>query len=225
MPSTISTAGLPTFSESETLYKTHIETAIDTAGLVTMSAVTATNDGYMTKESFAIVSVAATATNDGYLDKDDFATFTAKQTATLSDGKIWVGNGSNVAAAVTPTGIVTLSNAGATAITCADGKILAGNASNVAAAVTPTGFVTMANTGVFSVSTNFANVATTTSNGEITIANMTSGGGVIVMPLAATGTNVVTHATCGTGKATVNINGGTNVLNAVSVAYLVTKLA
>jgi hypothetical protein len=189
MPSTISIAGLPQLSEAEKLFKSHIETAIDTAGLVTLDAVTATNDGYMTKESFAIVSVAATASNDGYLDKDDFATFTAKQTATL-----------------------------------ADGKILAGNASNVATAVTPSGVISMANTGAFTFSTNFANVATTSSNGELTIANMTSSGGAIVMALAATGTNVVTHATPATGKLTVNINGGTNVLASTSVAYLVTKL-
>jgi hypothetical protein len=169
MPSTISTAGLPTLSESDKLFKLHIETAIDTAGLVTLDAATASNDGFLTKESFA--------------------TFTAKQTATL-----------------------------------ADGKILAGNASNIATAVTPTGVISMANTGVFTFSTNFANVATTTSNGELTIANMTASGGGIVMALAATGTNVVTHATPATGKLTVNINGTTNVLASTSVAYFVTKL-
>jgi hypothetical protein len=169
MPSTISTAGLPQFSESETLYKSHIETAIDTAGLVTMSAATASNDGFLTKESFA--------------------TFTAKQTATL-----------------------------------ADGKILAGNASNVATAVTPSGVVSMANTGVFTFSTNFDNVATTDSNGKLIIANMTSSGGAVVMALAATGTNVVTHCTPATGTLTVNVNGTTNVLASTSVAYHVCKL-
>jgi len=40
----------------------------------------------------------------------------AKQSTTLSNGKILVGNGSNAATAVTPTGDVTISNAGVTAI-------------------------------------------------------------------------------------------------------------
>ncbi len=170
MPTTILTAGLPTFSESEKLYKSYIETAIDTAGLVTMDAATASNDGFLTKE--------------------DFATFTAKQTATLGDAKILVGNASNIAAAVTPSGVISL-----------------------------------ANTGVVTFSTNFANVAATDSNGKLTIANMTSGGGAIVMPMESIGTNVVTHCTAATGTLTVNINGSTNVLASKSVAYLVTKLA
>jgi hypothetical protein len=118
MPTTISTAGLPALSTAEKTFKTAIETAIDAAGLVTMDAATASNDGYITKE-FAALMVAATATNDGYLDKDDFATFTAKQTATLADGKIWVGNGSNVAAAVSLTGPIDLSNAGLTSFDAA----------------------------------------------------------------------------------------------------------
>jgi hypothetical protein len=223
MPSTISTAGMAQLSTNEKLFKTAIETAIDTAGLVTMSAATASNDGFMTKE-FAGLMADATAIADGILTKEDFATFSAKQTATLADGKILVGNVSNVATAVTPSGIVTLSNAGATAIACADGKILAGNASNVAAAVTPSGVVAMANTGVFTFSTNFDNVATTDSNGQLTIANMTSSGGAVVMALAATGTNVVTHCTPATGTLTVNVNGTTNVLASTSVAYHVCKL-
>jgi hypothetical protein len=46
------------------------------------------------------------------------------QTATLTDGKIWVGNGSNVAAAVTPSGDATMSNLGA--ITIGSKKVVTG---------------------------------------------------------------------------------------------------
>jgi hypothetical protein len=42
--------------------------------------------------------------------------WSAALTTTLADGKIFVGNGSNVATAVTPTGDVTMTNAGVTAI-------------------------------------------------------------------------------------------------------------
>ena len=44
------------------------------------------------------------------------ALIATKLTSTLADGKIWVGNASNVATAVTPTGDVTITNAGVTAI-------------------------------------------------------------------------------------------------------------
>jgi hypothetical protein len=51
-------------------------------------------------------------TNDG----SGGLTWGAALTTTLADGKIFVGNGSNVATAVTPSGDVTMSNAGVTAI-------------------------------------------------------------------------------------------------------------
>jgi hypothetical protein len=209
MTTTISTAGLPQLSTAEKTFKTAIETAIDAAGLVTMSAATSTNDGYMTKEfatlmadvtasndgimtkeAFVTFSTVATATNDGYLDKDDFATFTAKQTATLSDGKIWVGNSSNVAAAVAVTGPIDISNAGLT-----------------------------------SWDTAWVNVASTDSNGEIAIPNMTTNGGIIVLPRADVGTNVaVSHQTAAAGKITLFYGGTTNVAASLSVAYIVAKL-
>lgn len=106
MPSTISTAGLPQLSESEKLFKSHIETAIDTAGLVTLSG----------------------------------------------------------------------------------------------------------------------GVATTGTNGEISLTGMTSNGGVLVFPMAATGTNVVTHALAGTDKFTTFVNGGTNVAASVKLSYMYTNL-
>jgi len=58
----------------------------------------------------------ATTSTSGYLSSTDWNTFNNKQTASLLDGKVWIGNGSNVATAVTLTGDVTTSNAGVTAI-------------------------------------------------------------------------------------------------------------
>lgn len=59
---------------------------------------------------------AADASHKGFLTSTDWSTFNSKQTATLADGKFLVGNGSNVATAVTPTGDVTFDNTGAFAI-------------------------------------------------------------------------------------------------------------
>ena len=61
------------------------------------------------------ISQATTSTN-GYLSSTDWNTFNNKQTATLADGKILVGNASNVATAVTPSGDVAMTNAGATTV-------------------------------------------------------------------------------------------------------------
>jgi hypothetical protein len=50
-------------------------------------------------------------------DQTDLNTsLSAKQSTTLADGKVLVGNGSNIATAVTPSGDVTITNAGVTAI-------------------------------------------------------------------------------------------------------------
>lgn len=76
----------------------------------------------------------------------------------LVDGKVLVGNASNVAAGVTPSGDVTISNAGVTAIgakkvlasmiATADGKVLIGGAGGAAAEQTLSGDVTVSNAGV-----------------------------------------------------------------------------
>ncbi len=60
----------------------------------------------------AISISKSSATQDGYLAQADFMTFNNKQTSTLASGSIWVGNGSSVATAVTPSGDVTMTNAG-----------------------------------------------------------------------------------------------------------------
>jgi hypothetical protein len=62
------------------------------------------------------ITQAATGAN-GYLSSTDWNTFNNKLTAALTSGQIFVGNGSNVATAVTPSGDVTMSNAGAMTVT------------------------------------------------------------------------------------------------------------
>lgn len=127
--------------------------------------------------SFKITNVAlATTTGDAlsYGRNATVANFAATGTfaAKLADGKIWVGNGSGDATAVTMSGDVTITNAGvaaigagvivdndisasaaitSTKIALADAKMLVGNGSGQAAAVTPSGAVTMSNAGVFTI--------------------------------------------------------------------------
>ena len=91
----------------------------------------------------------------------------------IADGKIWIGNSSAVATPVTPSGDVTISNAGVTAIgsgvivnddinssaaiahsklaNLTDGNVLVGNSSNVPTGVAISGDVTLANTGATTV--------------------------------------------------------------------------
>lgn len=109
--------------------------------------------------------------------------------------------------------------------TLTSAHIFVGNASNVATDVEVTGVVDLSNAGAFTWDTAWVNVATTSSNGELTIANMTSNGGVIVLPRATTGTNgPITHQTAAAGKVTLFYDGTTNVAASLSVAYLVAKL-
>lgn len=104
-------------------------------------------------------------------------------------------------------------------------NIFVGNASNVAAGVAVTGVVDLDNTGKFTWDSAWMNVATTSSNGELTIADMTSNGGIIVLPRASTGTNgPITHQTAAAGKVTLFYDGTTNVAASLSVAYAVVKL-
>ena len=93
--------------------------------------------------------------------------------AALSDGNILVGNGSNVATSVNPSGDIDVSNAGVFSIASgvvinadvksdaaidysklaalSDGNILVGNGSNVATSVNPSGDIDVTNAGVFSI--------------------------------------------------------------------------
>ena len=58
----------------------------------------------------------ANGSQAGYLSSTDWTTFNSKLTSVLTNGYVFVGNGSNVATGVAVTGDITISNAGVTAI-------------------------------------------------------------------------------------------------------------
>jgi len=70
----------------------------------------------------------ATASADGYLSASDWSEFHSKLSSVLSSGQILVGNGANVATAVTPGGDVALSSGGLFTVTGIQGRGLADTA-------------------------------------------------------------------------------------------------
>lgn len=84
----------------------------------------------------------AGAAQSGYLSTTDWNTFNNKQSTTLTDGSIWIGNGSNVATARAISGDISISNTGVVAISAgvivnADIKSDAAIAFSKMAALTP----------------------------------------------------------------------------------------
>jgi len=77
----------------------------------------------------------ANGTTDGYLSSADWNTFNGKLGSTLASGKIWVGNGSNVATAVTPSGDVTITTAGGFTVTQIQGVAVSATAPTTAGQV------------------------------------------------------------------------------------------
>ena len=69
---------------------------------------------------------AASTTKTGALTSTDWNTFNSKLTSSLANGKIWVGNGSGAATAVTPSGDATISNAGAVTVSKATSNFYVG---------------------------------------------------------------------------------------------------
>ncbi|MGZ6442212.1 MAG: hypothetical protein ACXWRU_19300 [Pseudobdellovibrionaceae bacterium] len=60
-----------------------------------------------------VISIpAATTLANGYLTSNDWNIFNSKQSSSLSSGKVWVGNASNVSAEVSLSGDATMDNAG-----------------------------------------------------------------------------------------------------------------
>lgn len=122
--------------------------------LYTSRIVLAPNGVIETTDGTDIVTVNAAGTG---------ATLTGTETViaseiALTDGSILVGNGSNIAAAVVPSGAVTMTNAGVfsltsspTNITLTSAHLLVGNGSNVAADVAVSGDATLSNAGVVTV--------------------------------------------------------------------------
>ena len=134
---------------------------------VTMSGdVTITNAGVAAIGSLVIVNADVNAS----------AAIDYSKLAALTDGNILVGNGSNVATSVNPTGDIDISNTGVFSIASdvivnadvnssaaidysklaalSDGNILVGNGSNVATSVNPSGDIDVSNTGVFSIASD-----------------------------------------------------------------------
>ena len=211
---TIATTGMAQLSTDAKLFKANIEAAID--GAVGNNTLTAAHI-FVGNASNVAADVAVTGTL--------VITNAGVTSLSLADGKTFFGNGSNVATAVTVSGPVTFANDGTSSIALADGKMFVGSALNVATAATVTGVVDLANTGAITWDSAWVSVASTSAAGELTIANMTSNGGVIVLPRADVGTNgPITHQTAAAGKVTLFYNGTTNVAASISVAYIVAKL-
>jgi len=135
-----------------------------------------TNRRYLTDAQLANISNAASGSTNGYLTSTDWTTFNNKLTSSLLSGRIFVGNGSNVATAVAVTGDISIDNAGVTAITAGaiinsdinagaaiafsklatlpSANILVGSAGGVATAVAMTGDISISATGVTAIAAN-----------------------------------------------------------------------
>jgi hypothetical protein len=110
------------------------------------------------------IPMASTASvTAGLLSKIDYDAFSAKQSTALNSAKVWVGNGSNIAAPVDLSGDVTITNAGVATVdktqAAAASKILQLTASSVA--VTKGADVGGAGAGVASI--RYPNTATNTT--------------------------------------------------------------
>lgn len=211
---TIATTGMAQLTTNEKQFKANIEAAID--GAVGNNTLTSAHI-FVGNASNVAADVEVTGT---------LAITNAGVTSlNLASGKQFIGDTNGVAQAVTISGPVTFAVDGTSSIALASAKMFVGDSNGVAQAVTPTGVVDLSNAGAFTWDTAWANVATTSSNGELTIPNMTSNGGVIVLPRADVGTNgPITHQTAAAGKVTLFYNGTTNVAASLSVAYIVCKL-
>lgn len=82
----------------------------------TSSVLTITGGSGAAIHAVSIQVKQATTSQSGYLSSTDWNTFNSKPSATLSSGRLYVGNASNVATGVDITGDVLFSNAGVTSI-------------------------------------------------------------------------------------------------------------
>lgn len=90
--------------------------ATNPSGYIALTALSATPPlAYNNTTGVFSMPAAATAQN-GYLTSTDWNTFNGKLTSALTSGNIFLGNGSNVAASVTPSGDWTMTNAGVSTI-------------------------------------------------------------------------------------------------------------
>ena len=87
-------------------------TSLSNLGIASVSVTSPiTNSGSASAPNIGIQQ--ASTSQSGYLSSTDWNTFNTKQSTSLTSANIWVGNGSNVATAVAPSGDVSMTNAGA----------------------------------------------------------------------------------------------------------------
>lgn len=137
----------------------------------------------------------------------------AKQTTTLTNGNILIGNGSNVAASVTPTGDVTITNAGVTAIGASKvtNSMLAGSI-DLTNKVTGTLPVANGGTGVATLTANYIPYGNGTSAFQSN-ANLTYDGTTFITPTIAGSSSSGNSLTL---KGTSNATLGNIIMNPMS---------
>lgn len=180
-----------------------------------------------------LVASSTTATELGYVSGVTSAIQTqldAKQTTALADGKILVGNVSNLAAAVTPSGDVTISNAGVTAIASGvivDADISASAAITRSKTASGTAYRILANNSLGVMSENSAITASravaSDANGQLVAATTTATElGYVNGVTSAIQTQLDGKVSTTLASARLIVGNGSNVATAVDVTGDVT---
>lgn len=90
--------------------------ATNPSGYIPLTALSATTPLFYNNTTGVFTIQQGTTSQNGYISSTDWNTFNGKLTSVLTSGNIFVGNGSNVAASVTPSGDWTMTNAGVNTI-------------------------------------------------------------------------------------------------------------
>lgn len=89
----------------------------DLASKISLTSLSATSPLFYNNTTGVFTIQIANTSQNGYLSSTDWNTFNGKLTSTLTSGNMFVGNGSNVATSVTPSGAWTITNAGVSTLT------------------------------------------------------------------------------------------------------------
>ncbi|MFN5866445.1 MAG: beta strand repeat-containing protein, partial [Candidatus Kapaibacterium sp.] len=196
--------------------------SVAATGSVTGSNLSGTNSGDVTLGTANGLSLVgqqlslatASGATTGALSSSDWTTFNNKQTSSLANGAIWVGNGSGTAAAVTPSGDVTISNTGATTIgsgAVTSAKIADGTIVDADVSLTAGIDATKIGTGVVD-NTEFSYLNNVTSNIQTQLDSKVGGNAPIV---GATKTKITYDSkglvTAGADATTSDIAEGSNL--------------
>lgn len=90
--------------------------ATNPSGYIPLTALSATIPLFYNNTTGVFTIQQGTTSQNGYISSTDWNTFNGKLTSVLTSGNIFVGNGSNVATSVTPSGDWTMTNAGVSTI-------------------------------------------------------------------------------------------------------------